>query len=162
MQPEERDADREQCRHLEHRDDESQIAFPAKYAAGWSGVPASLLSVPSSRSAAMLTPMATKVADIRPLAMIPAMKYCLKLTLVWPTSPWKIWPNNSSKMIGSENVKMTFSRCLANCLISITPRTTLTRPRAGGAACPGLRSSGLVAAIIALLRSGWHRSGLHR
>ena len=40
------------------------------------GVPASRVSVPSARSAATLAPTFTNVADMMPLAMIPAVKYC--------------------------------------------------------------------------------------
>ena len=84
-------------------------ALPAKYAAAGMGVPASRFSPPLSRSAAIPAPMLMNVADMMPLAMMPAAKYCRNGTPVCPILPWNTSPNTSSRMTGKENVKITAS-----------------------------------------------------
>ena len=101
------------------------------------GVPASRVSVPSARSAATLAPTFTNVADMMPLAMIPAVKYCRKATPVDPIVPWNTSPNTTSRMTGRENVKITDSRSRKNEVISRRPRDRLVRSSEGSAGWAG-------------------------
>ena len=54
--------------------------LPTKYALFGMGVPTRLFSVPSERSVAMLIAMFCMLAPRMPDAMIPAMKYWVKVT----------------------------------------------------------------------------------
>src|SRR6202041_1724948 len=87
----------------------------------------------------------TNVADMMPLATIPAAKYCRKATPVDPIVPWNTSPNTTSRMTGRENVKITDSRSRKNEVISRRPRDRLVRAsegRARGAGAGGTRSGG--------------------
>ena len=95
--------------------------FPTKKALRGIGVPARCLSVPSERSVAMLIAMFWKLAPRMPAAMIPAMKYWVKLTPS-PRSKSSTAPKTTSSRTGSSRVKTTDSRWRKNSLSSTEMR----------------------------------------
>ena len=96
------------------------------------GVPARLFSVPSERSVAIPIAMFCRLAPRMPAAMIPAMKYWVKLTPL-PRSKFSTAPKTTSSSTGSISVKTTASRWRKNSLSSTTARERNTRASEGRA-----------------------------
>ena len=110
--------------------------LPAKYAVRGIGVPNSRLSMPFSRSVAMVMARYWKLVDMRPPAIMPAVNS-------WPTvTPWaaawlpKIDPSRTSRIGGSPKMNATAILSRKNVLTSTPPRAIPSCHAPGRAASP--------------------------
>src|SRR5882672_9751511 len=116
---------------------ETWTTLPAKYAVRGIGVPNSRLSMPLSRSVAMVMARYWKLVDMMPPAIMPAVNS-------WPTvTPWaaawlpKIDPSRTSRIGGSPKMNATAILSRKNALTSTPPRAAPSRHTPGREASLG-------------------------